>query len=755
MGEGEGGAGGPSLSRQLTPMSQKISGHSRLDAYVIEALKGNMRIINPNTNQLSVGEGNGIITIAEYYKLDTRKIDGENLNEYHERLIDEIARKQWEIYVHNEKSREDSVNFPKHAIDLRPVDKGIIDNYAKAVNVDQSTWEGWESFEKSGGLPPQTTGREIPRGVFKAIEEQISTWMIGKGDGDRLTKSWYDPNKINVSTRKKIYEIYLSLSDKFKGASIKGILALTLLLSYGYEFFEGIIDMLETLQETMETAIDQGAGPPEISEQFELRQQSLSSTRQGPHWQWNRVTAEVPKLLTELSEKIKGEPEKYMGIRESARATIDSLDSLESLPLIDATAAEILKWGAAVPAKAPKATYLSSILLKPNPDVNMGVATSSSAAGRRALGKHGVDSASSDTFALLEALISDEAHSVTQDYFNDLLGVLEGGLVENIAENIIKLFVLFSLLKDKCKMLVINRLKTTPGRKLNTPEGRAGIPLPRINQDEWFLGFLGIDYNSRSHNFIVDYLSGLGEDKKERIAEYNEQLWGAYLREDGNKEEFIGWLDGQTNGGFRKALKADEKEKINEKDAKTDLWIRDSTDDPWIPVSPEVIFDVSLQGYKNPEEILAAMFPNLQAQKTRRALKKGSMQWNPLNPSGVGQKRKPEPEPQESPLSLDEYREMVLEERGKMRENKRHAAFQKKKKKKKKPIRTRNRGKHKKPSKRETLAERTMRLRRKKQSRKRKQEKKEKKSKKRKKTNRNRKNDRIITIGDSVEIHYN
>lgn len=69
---------------------------------------------------------------------------------------------------------------------------------------------------------------------------------------------------------------------------------------------------------------------------------------------------------------------------------------------------------------------------------------------------------------------------------------------------------------------------------------------------------------------------------------------------------------------------------------------------------------------------------------------------------------------------------------------------------KKKPVQTKKR---KKSSKRETKAERTRRLRKKRESRKKKQVKKEKKSKKRNRTNRTR--DRVIRIGDSVEIHYN
>jgi len=74
-----------------------------------------------------------------------------------------------------------------------------------------------------------------------------------------------------------------------------------------------------------------------------------------------------------------------------------------------------------------------------------------------------------------------------------------------------------------------------------------------------------------------------------------------------------------------------------------------------------------------------------------------------------------------------------------------------KQKHKKKPIKTK---KGKKSSKRETDTERTKRLRKQRESRKRKKKKKEKKSTKKNRTNR-KKNDRVIRIGDSVEIHYN
>ena len=53
---------------------------------------------------------------------------------------------------------------------------------------------------------------------------------------------------------------------------------------------------------------------------------------------------------------------------------------------------------------------------------------------------------------------------------------------------------------------------------------------------------------------------------------------------------------------IKKIIK-DEKEKISEMDAKTDLWIRDDPNDPWRRVSPAAIFDVSEKGYRNKEEM--------------------------------------------------------------------------------------------------------------------------------------------------------
>jgi hypothetical protein len=72
-------------------------------------------------------------------------------------------------------------------------------------------------------------------------------------------------------------------------------------------------------------------------------------------------------------------------------------------------------------------------------------------------------------------------------------------------------------------------------------------------------------------------------------------------------------------------------------------------------------------------------------------------------------------------------------------------------KKKKKPILTK---KQKKPSKGETKAQRSRRLRKQRESRRKKRKKIEKDSKKKNRTNRKKK-DRVIKIGDSVEIHYN
>lgn len=77
-----------------------------------------------------------------------------------------------------------------------------------------------------------------------------------------------------------------------------------------------------------------------------------------------------------------------------------------------------------------------------------------------------------------------------------------------------------------------------------------------------------------------------------------------------------------------------------------------------------------------------------------------------------------------------------------------------KKQTKKKKAGGRKKKKQKKPSKRETKAQKSGRLRKQRESRRKKRKKIEKESKKKNRTNRKKK-DRVIRIGDSVEIHYN
>jgi hypothetical protein len=719
------GAVGEELRRTLTETSRIASGRRDLDTYVIDALKGNISKINQTTNKLAEGEIPRIKRIAEYYQIDIQPIDGEDLKIYYNKLIDAIARKQWEIYVNNEKWKSGVEGYQEHPIKLRAFDMENIQNHMGGPRVDPNTLEGWEGLERLRRLPPPSTGKPLTEDVISDLRDQFLSWMKSQGRGNLVKKrGYYDPDKINVRTREKIYRLFILLFTEFSGipgdiGSPKNILALTLLLSYGSKFFEGIIKGLTEMLKTESLnrhAIDPHAGIPSISKNFDL-----SAT------QYVRVKADVQQLLSESTAKISKHLESTQSPESTeSNAYFHSLISPFSLEIIspDSIAplsdqlTSILEWGVVVPGKASKSTSKSPTLLEEHDAVERGIGFSTTAPMKIAFEKSGEEPVDSGPFALLKNEIELD---IGREYLVNLLGMLN---TDGLSDKLIDLFVLFSILQNQHKMKIINSLGEISPRRLQTSEGRKGRPMPKINSDEFILGFLGINYDSNAYKTIQAHLKG--PEKNKRKYEYNTKIWGLYL--NGDPEIAIEWLN-ENIDGFREAHEKDKAEKMDEMDEKTDLWYRNDPNSPWIPVSPAVFFDTSEYGYKTPEEIYRALFPSQAADSRIKRLRTGDW-W----PDSV----KVQEEKSDNEVKMEEPR----------------AAFskkKKKKKKKKKPIQTK---KQKKPSKRETKAQRSRRLRKQRESRKRKQKKKEKKSKKKNRTNR-KKNDRTIRIGDSVEIHYN
>jgi hypothetical protein len=673
---------------------QKISGRESLSELVIDSLKNNLRIINPLTHKLADREISVIIKTAKSYDVDTRKTPEEEADDakYHERLIDAIARKKWTTY--NE-GRGDL---------LKDDDKEIIERHMDKVN-KRKLARGPSASEKSWRPSPHTTGQPLTEEYFKTLEVEFLKYMVEQGKGDHIKKSSYDPNRINVRTREKIYELFLFLFEKSNKFSDphgvvmnepKNILALTLLLSYGSRFFNCIIVWLTTMLEgefNIKAAIDPHAETPIISRRFRL----------SPN-QFVRGVSDVERLLSETKDKIEAEAdaentEYFASLKTDV--TIQQGDNPWPEQLI-----AILDWGVVVHGKASKATYQDPSLLAENDHVNRGVMVAQLTPMK--IGLEGIDGKPvySGPFALAEREIELEPN-----LFVYLLRVLNGGL----SDKLIGLFVLYSILSYEHKMKIINSLEVIPPRQLQTPEGEKGLSIPQINSDEFLLPFLGMDFKSEAYKAIKKDLND-----KEKRQQYNEKIWGLYFM--GEPILAIEWLNKNIKG-FKAAYELDEKKKIEVMHGKADLWYKEREDGPWLPVSPEVFVDNSKDGYKTPEEIFRALFQGQSAIETKKALKNRDKdgRWGPVLWGKKGVK----------------------------------AAFskkKKKKKKKKKPIRTEKR---KKPSKKETKAQRERRLRKQKESRRKERQKKEKKSKKKNRTNRKKRKDRTIRIGDSVEIHYN
>jgi hypothetical protein len=682
------------LERRLTGETMAMSGLDTLGDFILPRLRYHYgRFTKPQ-----------LYKVAEVYDIQNNVGGDGKLNE--NELIDKIVLKEWELYIEG-KLDEDT--------------KNRIEFQMRAVNVDT---DGLNSAElkilddAKKNIPTYAAGvvpHESLSSGFGRRGYEVSAKMGGGPD------SFHDRVKINIETRGKMYDLFILLNDKYNGQlsrrelETKDILALTLVLCYGINFFNNIIEMvgrIERGEEILETSGWTMGDTIDPHRKLEWDKILINT---------NQEKNEVIDLLSESESEIR---------RSCGQADISNLFPVvpdlsnliqEDVAPFSEQLSAILNWGLICHAKSsPASKTLSPSMVEPNIEVNRGVATASLGPLRYASEAAGEVSTSGHPFALLKGEL--EASDGNIDL---VISKLHG----NFSDKFINSFVLFSIWNSAIQGLVLARQQSLeiPDRREKTKEGGDGKPTIPVNLDDFLPAYLGIDSDSEAYQILKG-------TKKYKL----NSLWApAYISGKPPDELIINLKD--TIGGFGAAYDKHMAAKMAQVADRVELW-----------EGGREHLEPNYVGY-NPVDGFNAKFPSQALQYRIQAMKRTpGATWGPVPGMDVvgaemgiaemdvsgGFPGTTGPGDMDTDVELSAFRK------------------KKKKKKKKKPIRTRNRGKHKKPSKRETLAERTMRLRRKKQSRKRKQEKKEKKSKKRNRTNR-KKNDRTIRIGDSVEIHYN